>query len=139
MFFLLSHQLQGSYPRSSRVAPGLHCFDEGQSPSHLPTNMGFPLFHSIVLQKHIVSFIIKDATLLLPLVTWNSHHPQAMDYMIYIKIFSFQLINAFCFNCACAISNPYQIHIWAIYGSPPLPKIGLWTWSPRFLSGFTSP
>ena len=28
-----------------------------------------------------------------------------------------------CFNWACAISNPYQIHIWAIYGSPLFPKL----------------
>ena len=35
----------------------------------------------------------------------------------------------------CAISNPYQIHIWVT----PVPKIGLWTLSPRFLSSFTSP
>ena len=38
--------------------------------------------------------------LLLPLVTWNSHHLQAMDYMTYsnmsaIKIFCFQHTNAF--------------------------------------------
>ena len=44
------------------------------------------------------------------LVTWNSHHLQAMDYIIYIKIFSFQLINAFCLMCH--IKN----HIKSIYG-----------------------
>ena len=33
------------------------------------------------------------------------------------------------------ISNPYLGHIWVT----PVPKIGLWTLSPRFLSGFTSP
>ena len=43
--------------------------------------------------------------------------------MIYIKIFSFQLINAFCLNCTCAISKPYQIHIWVIYGPPPFQKL----------------
>ena len=37
VFFLLSHQLQAHDPRPDRIAPGLHCFDEGQSPSHLPT------------------------------------------------------------------------------------------------------
>ena len=40
-----------------------------------------------------------------------------MDYMIYIKIFSFQ---------PCLLLDvPYQIHIWA--RSPPFPPIGLWT------------
>ena len=32
------------------------------------------------------------------------------------------------------ISNPSMGHIWVT----PVPKIGLWTLSPRFLSGFTS-
>ena len=82
---------------------------------------------SIISSKTISSPPLKDAMLLLPLVTWNSHHLQAMDYMIYIKIFSFQLINAFCLNCTCAISKPYQIHIWTIYGSRTTPdaSIGL--------------
>ena len=112
---------------------------------------------STISSKTISSPPLKDA--MLPLVTWNSHHLQAMDYMIYIKIFSFQLINAFCLNCTCAISKPYQIHIWtiygsritpdasiglvpyqihiwAIYGSPPLPQIGLWTFEPAFSPRF---
>ena len=85
---------------------------------------------SSISSKTISSPSLKRyATLLLPLVTWNSHHLQAMDYMIYIKIFSFQLINAFCLMCHIKpISNPYLGHIWVT----PVSPIGLWTLSPRF-------
>ena len=80
---------------------------------------------STISSKTISSPPLKDTMLLLPLVTWNSPHLQAMDYMIYIKIFSFQLINAFCLNCTCAISKPYQIHIWDIYGSRTTPDASI--------------
>ena len=74
---------------------------------------------STISSKTISSPPLKDAMLLLPLVTWNSHHLQAMDYMIYIKIFSFQLINAFCLMCHIKpISNPYLGHIWVTPSSP---------------------
>ena len=58
--------------------------------------MGFPPFHPILLEKHISSSIGKDAMLLLPLVTWNSHHLQAMDYMTCFTLkYFFQHRNAF--------------------------------------------
>ena len=51
-----------------------------------------------------------------------------MDFHYFIENhISFQLINAFCLNCTCVISKPYQIHIWDIYGSRTTPdaSIGL--------------
>ena len=52
-----------------------------------------------------------------------------MSYQNHIKsIYGPYMGHPRCLNWTCAISKPYQIHLWAIYGSPTLQKLdfGLW-------------
>ena len=71
---------------------------------------------------------VSKVTMWLVVITCNSCGASNMDFHYFIENhISFQLINAFCLNCTCVISKPYQIHIWDIYGSRTTPdaSIGL--------------